>query len=184
MKIAKNIYNLLSQGEVDLDRQSWANAQFSRRECLEIVSIPRSVDGNSLEEKVIQVFEKVGCNIDSSNIEAFHRLTKIIVKFSRRKDCQQVLSIKKNLQKLKMEDIGLAGDNKVFINHSLCPYYRVLWSKSKVLLDMGKINRLMVSNGTVKVKTSEISVPISINHADDFTKCFPDVDLSLSAQSG
>ena len=164
VKIAKNIYNLLSQGEVDLDRQSWANAQYSRRECLEIVSIPRSVDGNSLEEKVIQVFEKVGCNIDSSNIEAFHRLTKIIVKFS--------------------EDIGLAGDNKVFINHSLCPYYRVLWSKSKVLLDMGKINRLMVSNGTVKVKTSEISVPISINHADDFTKCFPDVDLSLSAQSG
>ena len=184
VKIAKNIYNLLSQGEVDLDRQSWANAQYSRRECLEIVSIPRSVDGNSLEEKVIQVFEKVGCNIDSSNIEAFHCLTKIIVKFSRRKDCQQVLSIKKNLQKLKMEDIGLAGDNKVFINHSLCPYYRVLWSKSKVLLDMGKINRLMVSNGTVKVKTSEISVPISINHADDFTKCFPDVDLSLSAQSG
>ena len=78
----------------------------------------------------------------------------------------------------------MSGANKVFINHRLCPYYRVLRSKSKVLLDMGKINRLMVSNGTVKVKTSEISVPISINHADDFTKCFPDVDLSLSAQSG
>ena len=184
VKIAKNINNLLSQQVFDLDRQCWANAQYSRRECLEIVSIPRSVDDNSLEEKVIQVFEKVGCNIDSSNIEAFHRLTKVIVKFSRRKDCQQVLSVKKNLQKLKMEDIGLAGDNKVFINHSLCLYYRVLWSKLKVLLDMGKINRLMVSNGTVKVKTSEISAPISITHADDFTKYFPDVDLSLSAQSG
>ena len=91
---------------------------------------------------------------------------------------------KKNLQKLKMEDIGLTGDNKFFINHSLCPYYRVLWSKAKVLLNMGKINRLMVSNGTVKVKISEISAPISITHADDFTKYFPDVDLSVSAQSG
>ena len=88
-----------------------------------------------------------------------------------------MLSVKKNLQKLKMEDIGLTGDNKVFINHSLCPYYRVLWSKSKVLLNMGKINRLMVLSGTVKVKISKISAPISITHADDFTKYFPDVDL-------
>ena len=136
---------------------------------------------------VIQVFEKVGCSIDSSNIEACYRMTKkndrVIVKFSRRKDCQRVLSVKKNLQKLKMEDIGLTGDKKVFINYSLCPCYRVLWSKSNIL-NMGKINRLMVSNGTVKVKISEISAPISTAHADDFTKYFPDIDLSLSAQSG
>ena len=188
VKIAKNINSLLSQRVVDLERQCWANAQYSRRECLKIVGIPRSVDDNSLEEKVIQVFEKVGCNIDFSKIEVCHHIIRrndrVIVKFSRRKDCQQVLSVKKNLQKLKMEDIGLTGDNKVFINHSLCPYYRVLWSKSKVLLNMGKINRLMVLSGTVKVKISKISAPISITHADDFTKYFPDVDLSLSAQSG
>ena len=49
---------------------------------------------------------------------------------------------------------------------------------------MGKINRLMVSNGILKVKISENSAPISIIHADDFTKYFPDIDLSLSAQSG
>ena len=30
-----------------------------------------------------------------------------------------------------MDDIGLTDDNKVFINHSLCPDYRVLWSKIK-----------------------------------------------------
>ena len=164
MQIAKNINNLLSQRVVGLERQCWANAQYLRRECLEIVGIPRSVDDISLEEKVIQVFEKVGCKIDSSNIEACDLITKrndrVIVMFSRRKDCQQVLSVKKNLQKLKMEDIGLTGDNKVFINHSLCPYYHILWSKSKVLLNMGKINRLMVSNGTGKVKISDISAPI------------------------
>ena len=127
MKIAKNINNLLSQRVVDLERQCWANAQYSRRECLKIVGIPRSVDDNSLEEKVIQVFKKVGCNIDFSNIEVCHciirRNDRVVVKFSRRKDCQQVLSVKKNRQKLKMKDIGLTGDNKGFINHSL--YYRV-----------------------------------------------------------
>ena len=144
-----------------------------------------------MEEKVVQVFEKVGCNTDSSlNIDStLKRVTvlpkrRVIVKFSRRKDCQEVLSVKKNLQKLKMEDIGLTGDNKVIINHSLCPYYRPLWSKSKILLNMGKINRLLVSNGTVKVKVSEISATISITHSDDFTKYFPNIDLSHSAQPG
>ena len=122
-KIAKNINNLLSQRVVDLERQCWANAQYSRRECRETVGIPHSVDENSLEEKVIQVFEKVGCNIDSGNIEVCHGITKrngrVILKFSRRKDCQQVPSVKKNPQKLKMEDNGLTSGNKVFINHSL-----------------------------------------------------------------
>ena len=75
-----------------------------------------------------------------------------------------------------MEDIGLTGDNKVFTNHSLCPYYRVLWSKSKVLFNMGKINRLMVSNRAVKVKISKISAPISVTYADDFIKYFLDID--------
>ena len=42
----------------------------------------------------------------------------------------------------------------------------------------------MFSNGTIKVKINKISAPISITHADDFTKYFPDndIDLSLSAQ--
>ena len=131
--VEKNISNLLSQRVVNLERQCWANSQYSKRECLEVVGTLHSVDDNILEEKVIQVFKKFGCNIDSSNIEECHCITKkndrIIVKFSRRKGCQCVLSVKKNLQKLKMEDISLTGDNKVFINHSLCPYECVLWSK-------------------------------------------------------
>ena len=83
-----------------------------------------------MEEKVIQVFKKVVCNIDSTNGEACHRITKsndrVIVKLSRRKDCQRVLSVKKNLPKLEMEDIALTGGNKVVISHRMCPYYSVL----------------------------------------------------------
>ena len=106
------------------------------------------------------------------------------MKFSRRKGYRRVLLVGKNLQKLKMEYISLTGDNKVFVNHNLCHYYRVLWSKSKVFLHMGKINRLMVSSGSIRVRISESSAPKSITHADDFTKYFPDIDLSLSAQPG
>ena len=90
-----------------------------------------------------------------------------------------MLSVKNSLEKLKMVDTGLTGDKKVFVNHSLCPCYRVLWSKSKVLLIMEKIDRLIVSNRTVKVKISEISAPISIADGDNFAKYFSDIDLSL-----
>ena len=63
MKIAKNVNNLLLQRIVDLERQCWAKVQYSRRECLEIVGIPRSVYDNSLKEKIKQVFQKVCCRL-------------------------------------------------------------------------------------------------------------------------
>ena len=125
VKIAKSINNLLSRGVVDLERQYWANAQCSRRECLEVAGILHSVDDNSLEEKVIQVFEEK-LVVTLKRVIIVKKNDRIIVKFSWRKDCQRVLSVKKNLEKLKAEDIGLTGANKISVNYSLCPYYRVL----------------------------------------------------------
>ena len=54
-----------------------------------------------------------------------------------------MLSVKKNIQKLKMEAVGLIGDNKIFINHSLCSYYSESWLESKALLNMAKISKVM-----------------------------------------
>ena len=55
-----------------------------------------------------------------------------------------------------MEVICLTGDSKFYVNHSLCLYYRILWLKSKVFLNMRKINRLMVSNGTLNSELVKI----------------------------
>ena len=57
---------------VDMERQCWANAQYSRRECLEVVGIHRDVSNEDLESKVLEVFNKVGCEIPSRDIEACH----------------------------------------------------------------------------------------------------------------
>ena len=70
-----------------------------------------------------------------------------------------------------MEDLQLNGQGKLCINQSLYPYYRVLWSKSKSL-------HRTVPYGTVTIKTQETSQPLSIMHASDLEKLFPDVDLS------
>ena len=85
-----------------MERQCWANAQYSRRECLEVAGIHRDVSNENLESKVLDVFSKVGCEMLSRNIVACHRLTnndRIIVKFLRRKDCGQVLYFKRDYEK-------------------------------------------------------------------------------------
>ena len=90
-----------------MQRQCWVNAQYSRRECLEVAGIPCDVSNENLESKVLEVFSKVGCEILSRDIEACHGLTnseRVIVKFLRRKDCDQVLSVKRDLRKVKLKD--------------------------------------------------------------------------------
>ena len=119
--------------------------------------------------------------MSEKDIEDCHRVGKwgtTIVKFCKRKVSKQVLNVRKDLTKLLMEDLQLTGQGKLYINQSLCPYYRGLLSKSKSLHRMGKIFSYYVSNGTVKIKIQETSKPLSIMHISDLDKLFPDVDLS------
>ena len=102
--------------------------------------------------------------INDRGIESYHRIGNqghAIVKFSHRKDYQQLRKVKKDLSKL-----------------NLTKYYKTLWSKIKRLHAMKQIHSYYVSNGTVKVKLEENSQPISITHASDFDKHFPGIDLS------
>ena len=109
INLVKKVNTLLNKRVIDMERQCWANTQYSRRGCLEVAGIPCDVSNENLESKVLEVFSKVGCEILSRDIEACHRLTnndRVIVKFLRRKDCDQVLSVKRDLRKIKLEDIG------------------------------------------------------------------------------
>ena len=61
--VIKQANSLLSKRLVDMERQCWAKAQYSRRECIEVVGIPNSVNNNELEDKVLTVFQKIGCEL-------------------------------------------------------------------------------------------------------------------------
>ena len=64
----------------------------------------------------------------------------------------------------------------MYINQSLCPYYRILWSKDKRLQNIG--SNFYISSGTIKINVTENSSPITIMHLDNFKIHFPDIDLS------
>ena len=76
LTVAKQVNFVLSKRLASMKRHCWANAQYSRRECLELVGVPRSVSDGDLEEKVLKIFEKVGCLAEGNNIETCHRISK------------------------------------------------------------------------------------------------------------
>ena len=135
ISIVNQANSLLSKRLVDMERQCWANTQYSKKKCLEEVGIPDSVQNNELEDKVLNIFKKIASEVSPRGIEACHRLKqdndRVIVKFSLRKDCEQIISVKKDLKHLKMQEVGLPGNRSISTNTSLYPYYRMLWSKCK-----------------------------------------------------
>ena len=73
VSVTKQVNTLLSSRLVSIERQCWSNAQYSRRECLDIVGIPSEVESDVLEEKEVAIFEKLGCNIPTERIETVTR---------------------------------------------------------------------------------------------------------------
>ena len=88
------------------------------------------------------------------------------------------MKVKKDLCKLNLTDKDL-GNSKLFIDQTLCPNLKLLWSKSKRLHAMKQIHSHYISNGMVKVKLDKNSRPLPITNAIDFHMHFPGMDLSL-----
>ena len=59
---------LLSERLQTIEKQCWANAQYSRRECLEISGIPSSVSDNDLEDVVCKAITKAGVEVSDKDI--------------------------------------------------------------------------------------------------------------------
>ena len=150
----------------------WANAQYSRKEFVEVVGIPSQADGKHLEVKVLPIFQKVGWTSVPEFIDDCHRLGKnndrVIVKFTRRKDSKQVTQGNKDFNYLTTDNLDLPQGTELFVNQSLCLYYRILWSETK---------HFFLSGGTVKTKIDENSKLLEITYLDDLTINFPGVDL-------
>ena len=89
---------------------------------------------------------EAGADITADNIEDCQRVGnkgQTIIKFGKRKVLRQVLSVRKELSKVKMSDIDLTGQSILNINQSLCLYYRMLWSKTKTCIKKVRLTAFM-----------------------------------------
>ena len=179
--ITKAVNESLKNQILMQERQCWNNAQYSRRETLEISGIPEYIDDGELEWKVLTVLSKLDVNVDPANVEACHWLKsnnkgkKVILKLPRRKDSDEIRRVRRKLKTTDLKPIEII--TPVYINDSLCFYYKKLWSKCKKLWSNKFIFGYWVSNGSIKIRILERSPVKVISHIVDLEKLFPDNPL-------
>ena len=70
------------------ERDSYATQQYSWRDCVEIAGIPQTILDEALESKSLEILHAVEVKVDTSHVQACHRLkkkAKTIIKFTNRK---------------------------------------------------------------------------------------------------
>ena len=157
LSVARQVNSVLRERVTSLERQCWSNSQYSRRECLELTGIAETSDNNTLESTVLKIFEKLEVNVDPSNVE----------------DCHWISS--KNGPKRVITSIGI--NNPVYINDSLCTYYKMLWRKCKSLRMNKLIHSFWVTNGSIRLRTVENGRANVITHLSDLEELFPGNEL-------
>ena len=178
VQILKTVNNNLLKQVENNERQCWENAQYLQCECVEVIGIPKTVESKDLEHTMCKVLNSIGFDIEEDRIEACRWLTKsdhAIVKFSQGKD----LCIKKGLKGLNPTNLGFPQGTKIYLNDSLCPYYRGLWNECKKLWN-NKIYSYLTVNGTVRIKQAENGPNKSITHINNLRALFLEEQFSIS----
>ena len=100
------------------------------------------------------------------------KTNRVIVKLLNCMDSQYILEKKHKLRNIALLHYiitmrGNSNSRKIFINQSLCPYYRRLYGLVKDLSNKGLIDSFWISNGTINLRESSRSKPVSITHESD-----------------
>ena len=133
LAITKAVNESLRNQILTLERQCCSIAQCSCGKTPEISGIPENIADGVLEGKVLTVLSKLDVNIDPANVEACRWIKsnnkdkKAIRKLSRRRDPDEIRREKSKLKSTDLKAIGIT--TPVYINDSLCFYYKKLWSK-------------------------------------------------------
>ena len=179
--VARQVIAVLREKVTHLERQCWSNCQYSRCEHLELTGIPETSDNNTLESTVLKIFQKLEVNVDPSNVEDYHWISskngpkRVIVKVSKRKDASKTRSSKRKLKDMYLTSVGI--NNPVYINDSLCTYYKMLWRKCKSLRMNKLIHSFWVTNGSIRLRAADNGRTNLITHLSDLEKLFPGNEL-------
>ena len=80
-------------------------------------------------------------------------------------------------------NLRLVGiNNPIFINDSLCSYYKMLWRKWKKLWSSKYIHVFWVSTGTLRLKLTENVRVHTITHSQYLDELFPKNELLRDEQ--
>ena len=173
LTVSKNCNRLLSERIVQLERNAVNNAQYHRRESLEINPVPAAIGDDVLESSVCRALSLTGHEVKPDDLQACHRLKKkdtVIVKFKCRKQRRSILTNRKNLRNKSDGLTRLNFSGRLFVSESMCHENHQLSYKCRQLKNAGKIHSTWFWNNSVGVKLNERSQPMKIHHVTDIEK--------------
>ena len=120
LTISKNCNRLLNERIVQLEMNAVNNAQYHRRESLEINPVPASISDDALESSVCRALSLTGHEVKPDDLQACHRLNKkdtVIVKFKCRRQKRSILINRKNLRNKSDVLIQLNFSGGLFVSY-------------------------------------------------------------------
>ena len=161
----KNQLDKVSCDYVDLE-------QYGRREMLEIGNVPRVTRENT-DDIVLDIARAVEAKIQLDDIEISHRLSNkpdagIIVKFNNRRKRNDFF-FKARKKFLTHSDIGLNGEDKVYVNESLNGHYKMLLRKCKEIF-CPAFKYIWTKNGCIFLRQNDGSRVFKVTTEKDIDK--------------
>ena len=177
------ISNRVSSLQVQLNRaeQEWL------RNVVEFRGVP-FVDGETLDSIVCNVGQALGVDISVSDLDYCYRLklrgkgpdspNPVIVRFLRHSLASKVVAARSGKRNLTTKDIGfsLSPAAPVYVNESLTPFNRKLYSVVRDLKKNGKIKYVWVRNGRIHARKEDGSERLTISSTEDTDKLSSLVD--------
>ena len=139
----KNRVSYIKKRIVSLESNHNMVKQYGTQNNIKITGIPDTVQGNELENKVIEIYDTIGVEPKSADFEDCHRVgksknnsKKFKATFANRKVVKSVLYKRKQLKAIDKTSIGLQNAT-IFLNENLT------LENNKIAYHCGKLNRVM-----------------------------------------
>ena len=165
---------------VEVERRLYAQEQYSRRECIELHGF-EDVANENVEDAAIAVLNATadnGYEYKTSDFHAIHKLKNTNIVIMKSVNRRTVLGALRNRKRLKDLSDGQKKSlrekkvgHRIYINESLCPYYRNLFGKCNALFKKGLVKNFFTINGTIKI-TDNLDKKLTIGHLHDLESHF------------
>ena len=173
LSITRGCNDLLLQRIAQLEHNNLINAQYNRRETLEINPVPSDIADDVLEKCLCQVLSITGTSVEPDDLQACHCMRKkdhIIIKCKCRKQKHRVLLNHKTLQNKSLDLTQLKFSGKLFVNESMCHENHDLAYKCHQLKSALKIHWTWFYNSILDIKLVENGPIHKIFHHADIEK--------------
>ena len=164
----------------DLERSSLDNAQYLRRDMIEISPVPLELSNNELEGLVCKVLSLTGNEVYPDDLEACRRLKKkrkCHHQIQSRKLKYNVINNRKAMKNKSKELNELKLSNNLYISESMCAGNHSLFFKCRKLKKARKIFNTWFFNNAINVQLNQNGEIHKVFHTEDLAALLKVDDL-------